>query len=59
MPDNLQDRGPRDRTRVNVDEDWERRYWTNELGVSEEQLRKAVQKVGASVDAVRKELKSA
>jgi hypothetical protein len=59
MPDNLQDRGPRDRGRIGLDEEWERRYWAKELGVSEDTLRKAVQKVGVSVEAVRKELKSA
>jgi len=54
--DNLKDRGPQDRSRINVNEDWELRYWTKELGVGEDRLRKAVEKVGVSVDAVRKEL---
>ena len=56
MSDNLKDRGPQDRSRVNVNEDWELRYWTKEFGVSEQQLRDAVKKVGVSADAVRKEL---
>ena len=56
MADNLKDRGPQDRARINVNEDWELRYWTKELGVNEDRLRKAVEKVGASADAVRKEL---
>ena len=59
MSDNLKDRGPQDRNRVNVNEDWEVRYWTQEFGVNEDQLRKAVQKVGPSADAVRKALKAA
>ena len=59
MPDNLKDRGPQDRSRINVDENWERRYWAKELGVSEDRLRRAVEKVGVSVAAVHKELKSA
>jgi len=59
MADNPQDRGPQDRARINVNEEWELRYWTKELGVSEERLRKAVQKVGASTEAVRQELKTA
>ncbi len=59
MSDNLKDRGPQDRSRVNVSEDWEVQYWTREFGVNEDQLRKAVQKVGPSADAVRKELKAA
>jgi len=56
MSDNLKDRGPQDRSRINVNEDWELRYWTKELGVSEDRLRQAVQKAGVSADAVRKEL---
>ena len=59
MSDNLKDRGPQDRSRVNVSEEWEVRYRTREFGVNEDQLRKAVQKVGPSADAVRKELKAA
>ena len=59
MADNLQDRGPQDRSRININEDWELRYWTKELGVTEDQLRKTVQRVGPSADAVRKALKAA
>src|SRR6185503_11032643 len=51
MSDNLKDRGPQDRSRINVNEDWELRYWTKELGVSEDRLRQAVQKAGVSADA--------
>ena len=56
MADSLKDRGPQDRSRINTQEDWELRYWSKELGVSPEELRKAVQKVGPSADAVRKAL---
>lgn len=56
MPDNLEDRGPKDRTRINVNEDWELLYWTKQFGVNEATIRKAVQKVGPSVEAVREEL---
>ncbi len=56
MSDSLKDRGPQDRARINVHDDWELPYWTKELGVSEDKLRKAVEKVGVSADAVRKEL---
>ena len=59
MADNLKDRGPQDRSRINTSEEWEVRYWTKELGVTEEELRKLVDKVGSSADAVRKQLKSA
>jgi len=56
MSDNLQDRGPQDRSRINVNEEWELRYWTKELGLSPEELRKAVQEAGTSAKAVREHL---
>ncbi|KRC69342.1 hypothetical protein ASE30_18580 [Achromobacter sp. Root83] len=57
MSDDLKNRGAQDRSRINVNEAHELRYWTNELGVSDEQLRKAVQAVGVSATAVREHLK--
>ncbi|QYJ19984.1 DUF3606 domain-containing protein [Achromobacter sp. ES-001] len=56
MADDLKDRGPQDRSRINVNEAHELRYWTQALGVTEGQLREAVQAVGASAAAVRKHL---
>jgi hypothetical protein len=53
MVDDLMDRGPRDRNRINVQEDWELKYWSHALGVSEEQLRAAVQSVGSYAKDVR------
>ena len=44
MADNLNDQGPQDRARINVDEDREVRCWTKELIVTEDELRKAVHK---------------
>ena len=57
--DDPNNRGPRDRSRVNTEQDYEVRYWTKEFGVSEEELRRAVQQVGSSVDKVRDHLKHA
>jgi hypothetical protein len=57
MADNLQDRGAQDRTRININEDHEVRYWTEKLGVSEEKLIAAVTIVGVSAEAVEKYLK--
>jgi hypothetical protein len=54
MSDNLTNRGPQDRARVNVNEAHEVRYWTQQLGISEAQLREAVKVVGVSADAVKK-----
>jgi len=56
MSDNKQDRGQQDRSRINVHEDYEVRHWTEALGVSKEELEKAVQAVGPSVSAVRAHL---
>ncbi|UGQ45932.1 DUF3606 domain-containing protein [Massilia endophytica] len=56
MSDNLQQRGPQDRSRINVNEEWEVRYWTQELGLSKEELIRAVQAAGPSVSAVRQHL---
>ncbi|MBV7485812.1 DUF3606 domain-containing protein [Bordetella sp. BOR01] len=53
MNDNLHDRGPRDRSRVNIDEEWERHYWSQELGITVEQLQEAVHQVGPSVENVQ------
>lgn len=56
MSDNLQKAGPQDRSRINVNEEWEVRHWTEALGVSREELERAVSQVGPSVEAVRKHL---
>jgi len=52
----LKQRGPQDRSRINVNESHELRYWTKELGVTEEQLRAAVKAAGVSASAVREHL---
>lgn len=46
-------RSPRDRYRVNVNDENEVRYWTYALGVSRETLRSAVEEVGVKVNDVR------
>ena len=45
-----------DRKLISLTEDYEVRDWTQSLGVSEEELRRAVGKVGNSAEAVRREL---
>ncbi|WP_313696931.1 DUF3606 domain-containing protein [Achromobacter sp.] len=57
MSDDLSKRGPEDRSRINVNEPHELRYWTQALGVSEEKLRDAVKAVGPSATAVREHLR--
>ncbi len=53
MSDDMQQRGERDRARVNVHEEHEVRYWTDALHCSREQLIDAVNAVGTSAEAVR------
>ena len=43
-------------TLVTIGQDYELRYWTKRLGVSEEELRIAVEQVGSSLDRVREQL---
>lgn len=58
MSDNLQNRGQQDRSRINLHEKWEVQYWTRELGVTEEELAKAVKEAGSSsAEAVRQHLR--
>ncbi len=57
MSDDLSKRGPQDRSRINVNEPHELRYWTQELGISEAELRDAVKAVGPSATAVREHLR--
>ena len=54
MADNLTHQP--DRSKINMHEDYEVKYWTHALGVSREDLQKAVDKVGNSAASVRKEL---
>lgn len=56
--DNLQNRGQPDRSKINMHEPDEVKYWTHQLGVSQDQLKKVIEKVGNSAAAVRKELAS-
>jgi hypothetical protein len=54
MADDLNNRGPQDRARINVNEAHEIRYWTKALNISEDQLRAAVAAAGVNADAVRR-----
>ena len=42
-------RGPRDRTRVDVEQDWECTWWSKGWGVTTDELRAAVREVGPLV----------
>lgn len=54
--DDKSKQGPQDRTRINLNEDYDVRYWTETFGCTREELAAAVQLVGSSSDRVREEL---
>jgi hypothetical protein len=58
MADDLKNRGPADRDRVNVNEDWELRYWTGRFACTQEELKAAVRAVGSMRDDVERHLLS-
>ncbi|HUQ72448.1 MAG TPA: DUF3606 domain-containing protein [Planctomycetaceae bacterium] len=57
MSDNTKLKGHHDATLISLSERWEVAYWREALGVSEDALRKAVNRVGHSAKAVRDFLK--
>jgi hypothetical protein len=56
MSDDLKKRGKPDQDRINVHEEWERKAWSKELGVSEDRLRELVKAHGPMVKDVKKAL---
>lgn len=57
MADDKGKSGGQDRRRINVNEDYELRDWAKKFGVSQEELRQAVAKVGDRADDVERHLK--
>ena len=51
--DNLTKRDQPVRSKINMSEDFEVKYWLKALGVSRDELQRAVDKVGNSAAAVR------
>jgi len=56
MADSLTNRAQPDRSKINMHEAHEVKYWSHALGVTKEELQKAVDKVGNAAASVRKEL---
>jgi hypothetical protein len=54
MADDKSKRGKQDRSRVNMNEDYEVRYWSKKLGLSKEGLKRATSKFGSIVSRFRK-----
>jgi len=59
MADDRSNKGPQDRFRINLSEDYEVRYWSQKFGVSADRLKAAVKKVGNSAKAVEQEVAGA
>jgi hypothetical protein len=57
VPDNPDVRGGADRQRINVDQDYELRQWSEKFGVSADELRQAVKSVGPMADDVEQHLR--
>lgn len=57
MIDDLTNRGPQDRARVNVNEAWEISWWCKKFGCTSEQLKAAVRAAGVMATAVEAYLK--
>lgn len=53
MSDNKSVKRPLDAFKININEDYELRYWSKTLKVSTEELREAVNKVGPQASKVR------
>jgi hypothetical protein len=58
MSDDLGKRGPEDRSRINLNEPWELKYWSKTLGVTPERLKEVIRQVGARTADVERYLSS-
>lgn len=54
--DDLANKNLRDRSKINLRENLEVKYWCRELGIDKARLRQLIEKVGNSAATVRKEL---
>jgi hypothetical protein len=59
MSDDKTKKGTPDRKLISLNEDYEVRYWTEALGVSETRLRELVAKHGHSAEKIREQLRAA
>jgi hypothetical protein len=55
MTDDLENCGTKDRAHINLCNEYEVRYWTKVLGITQQELTVLVYKVGNSVEAIRRE----
>lgn len=58
MPDDKKNIGKPDRDLINTSEDYEVQDWSKKFGVTQEELKKAVKKVGSNAKDVQAYLKN-
>jgi len=58
ITDDLKQTGKPDDTRINVHQEHEVKHWSEKLGASREELRRAVQQVGPIVNKVKEHLRT-
>ncbi|RYD98985.1 MAG: DUF3606 domain-containing protein [Sphingobacteriales bacterium] len=56
MSDDLNKKGSQDSSRINTNEPHEVSYWASKFGVTKQELKRAIDKVGSSAASVEKEL---
>ena len=56
MSDDLTRTKPEDPNKINKNQDWELKYWSEKFGVTVTRLKQAIAKVGVMVKDVEKEL---
>jgi len=58
MSDDVRKRVPEDRSRINVNEPWELKYWSKTLGVTPDRLKEVIRQVGTRTEDVEQYLSS-
>ena len=56
MSDDTTKRNPQDASKINVHESWELTYWTKKFGVTDAELKAAVEAVGPGAKKVEEHL---
>jgi hypothetical protein len=57
MSDDTSKRGPRDSSRINMNEDYEVRYWSEKFGITKQELSEAVRRAGSMAKDVEAHLR--
>jgi hypothetical protein len=57
MSDDKSNRGSQDRSRINLNEDYEVRYWCREFGIAPDRLRELIGQLGDSAETIREAVK--